>query len=175
MKNRACNVLLMITFGFCLVWVIAVPVAYMLTLDDEIATRWFLCNSGLSGTGMIVLAIIYVLAQFIFIPLCLVLGLIVARPLVRRSDLYGAICGVVLGFWLSTLMLAIPYVGTYPNLLGALVGSIMSGGSNMGPSYYMGVILTNIVIWPLILAIVGGMIERMYNSERKNSCTHSPS
>lgn len=173
MKSGPGKVLLMITFGFCLVWVIAVPVAYMLTLDDDIATR-FWGNSGPSRTGMIVFTI-YVLAQFTFIPLCLVLGLLVARPLIRRSDLYGAICGVVLAFWLSTLMLALPYVGTYPNILGALVGSIMSGGSNMGPSYYMGVILTNIVIWPLILAIVGGMIERMSNSSRKNSCTHSPS
>ena len=172
MKNRACNVLLMITFGLCLVWVIAVPVAYMLTFDDDIATRFW--GSGPSRTGLIVFTI-YVLAQFTFIPLCLVLGLLVARPLVRRSDLYGAICGVVLAFWLSTLMLAIPYLGTYPNLLGAIVGSIMSGGINKGPSYYMGVMLTNIIIWPLILAIVGWIIARMSNSSRKNRCTHSPS
>lgn len=73
------------------------------------------------------------------------------RPLPGSSRLQQVFFGLIVGLWANSTLLAIPYIGAYVNIPALLVGSFLSQGSNAGPSYYGSAIVTNLVIWPLLV------------------------
>ena len=125
----------------CVLWVCFVPSLYVVTLGEGIGEDWLVTSSSrIIGAWLI--------AHFLVLPIGLVLGLRWAWP--RYPSSFGVIAGVVVALWCSTVLLAIPYLGIYPNLITAWPGVAISGGSNQGPAYFLPIILTNLLLWPLV-------------------------
>ena len=131
-------------------WTLFVPLSYALTLDDQIVSRWLedKTTDGRLALGPGAL-IAFAIGQLLFVPSILWTGLVLLRSLIAPMSRFGALLGVVCGLWLSTTMLALPYIGVYPNILGALVGMVISKHVNAGPAYYLPILLTNLTVFPI--------------------------
>jgi hypothetical protein len=150
---RAPRVMISTLSVFAIAWLFVVPLAYLVTFDDEVATRWL---EGSDPSGMVPkyprwFLGAYLGVHFVIIPALLAWTAIALRGLTTRfPNGLGLAMGAIWALWASTVLLAIPYIGVYPNLISALVGAIASGGRNSGPSYFVTAMLVNLVLWTLI-------------------------
>lgn len=132
----------------CILWVLFVPATYAFTLDDNIFVNWLdrMTNRGRFSSAVLA-------AFFAFEVILIPVGLTCLFRFAWDRKLgccFGPVAGLVVGLWTTTLLITLPYIGVYPNILSAHVGSLLSRGSNQGPAYYLGAFATNVVIWPLV-------------------------
>lgn len=142
--------------ALCAVWVWAVPVYYVVTLDQAPVGRY---ARALVDTIQHVVpgplgSSIFLLTQFVVIPLGLVLGLRMLWRRVHSRAWRGNVAGLAFGMWASTVLLVVPYLGTYPNIPPACIALLITGGPSAGSTYYLTVLAANAVIYPLLGALL---------------------
>ena len=92
----------------------------------------------------------YVIASFVLlcVPPLLLSTLALRAP--RPAPARGVAIGIGFAVWASLCDLCVPYLGLYPNLPGALVGSVFTGSGTDGTAIGQACIHTsNLVLWPL--------------------------
>ena len=131
-------------------WVMAVPLYYVFTLD----LPGIEALSRLLARGSLFQSVVFLLAQFILLPL----GLVVSwREPWRRIQSHvwrGGIAGLALGMWASTVFLSVPYLGGYANLPTGALALLVTGGPNTGPEFYFTVLAGNALFYPLIGVLI---------------------
>jgi hypothetical protein len=138
-------------FGLCLAWAAFVHATFLLTLDGDVAEHWV---APLRGTPAVYPVVALLFFQYFFTAFGLVLGLLALQPWIRSPARFGTLVGLLLGLWSNTEFLTVPYCGAYTSLPGAMLGSVLSGGANKGLWYYGPVLVTNIVLWPVVVCLV---------------------
>lgn len=135
----------------CLVWVIGVPLYYVVTLDQSIVEG--IPHSFVHITRGVVpreLALLFFLfGQFVMVPFGLVLGVRLLWRRVHARAWRGVVAGLVFWLWASTLLFSVPYLGGYPNLPGLVIALLVVGDPSAGSSFYLTVLGANAVIYPL--------------------------
>src|SRR6202042_89925 len=117
----------------CILWVLLVPATCAFTADGTVFVSWLERMTQTGGSSW--LLALFVVFEVVLIPIALAW---ISRLIWRNGDLgkyFCTIVGVALGFWATTLFMTLPYIGVYANIPSALVGSLLSGGSNRGPGY----------------------------------------
>ena len=131
-------------------WVTGVPVYYALTLDQS---RIVSFSRSLTDRSFLQ-SIVFLLVQFAVIPCGLVVGSRVLWRQIRSRAWRGVEAGLAFGMWASTVLLVVPYVGTYPSLPTASFASLVTGGLRAGSAYYLSVLAANALIYPFLGALV---------------------
>jgi hypothetical protein len=138
-----------------LAWVIFVPILCGVNNNANTVVYWLdRVLQHHRSSNLILIA--FVLVEVILIPVSLVLPLRLFWKQSRLEHLLGPTVGVMYGLWTITLLLTLPYIGSYPNLPGILLGSILSRGTNQGAAYYLGTFCANTAIG----SVVGWIIFR---------------
>jgi hypothetical protein len=134
--------------GFAVLWSCAVVFIYLLTLDETILSGWLDVPSLPVWLFFGVLAI----SQFVF-RTALVVGAVILWTQGRRRVLDGFLVGLAFALWASAAFLVIPYcAGTYLSLPGLIVGAALSGWTNAGVWYVVGMLTVNLVFWSCAVA-----------------------
>lgn len=136
-------VLLVLLTNVCLLWVTFIPIAGILDPWGNIPLSWFPGYLNLLN-GLVTTTVI---------PIGLGFGLLRTWQKAQRPILFGIGAGFLFGMWLDTVMLVLPYIGAYPNLIGLIIGSAWSGAVNNGPYFLWGIFLTNAVLWPISFSV----------------------
>ena len=136
-------------FGICFLWVSFVPSLYLVTLGEGIGEEWLVDLSPRMKGALLVV-------HFLILPVGLASGL--RRAWLRFPSRCGVIAGGLMALWSSTTLLAVPALGVYPNLITVWFGVAISGGSNRGPSYFLPIIVANLLFWPVV---VSGLFRRL--------------
>lgn len=152
-----------LSFVFCLIlafWIFVVPATYIVTLNENIFVN-YLDRIGFSNW----LLALFVLYELLLIPISLtqIFRFIWSRH--TLGHVFGIVVGISFGLWATTLLLTLPYIGVYPNIPSAIVGTLLSRGSNKDAAFYLSAFVTNMVMWP----IVGWLIFGGRNSEKESS------
>ncbi len=139
-----------------LVWICAVPLYFALTLDAQSIEDFVrrLTDHHSSELSHTIRSLSYLVSQFIMIPGVLILAM---RKLWVRwcvSWWFGAVGGLAAGMWASTVLLAVPYLGAWANLLSGLPAILLFGDQTAEPVFHMTIVATNVVIWPLFGSLI---------------------
>jgi len=146
LRNRFLRLASVIIFGLCLTWVGVVHATYFVTGEREVPEVWI---APLRGTAAIYPAVALLFFQYFFVAFGLFLGILLLPSWARSPALVGLLAGLLVGLWANTEFLAVPYCGACASLPGAMLGTVLSGGENRGPGYYVPVLLTNVLLWSL--------------------------
>ena len=77
-----------------------------------------------------------------------------------KKIIVGLRAGLLLGAWFTTLIITVDYLGFYPNIIGALIGVLISGSQNFGLGFWMSIYLTNLLLWPLVGMALVWLVQR---------------
>lgn len=127
-----------------LAWSLFVQVCYLVTLNDFVISDWLRFSPRLLVSS-------YAILHLLVAPVLLLAAFARIRRLVPPGKKVGHYFGLVVACWLNTVFLSLPYIGGYPNLVPALIGALVSGGKNIGPEYVLPIMITNLVMWPILL------------------------
>ena len=129
--------------SLCFLLACVLPAYYLFTCDyspDEKVHVW-------AGLVMLVL-------QFPIIPIGLLFWVLALWKLGLRPPRLAAITGLALGMWLTTLALALPYFGMYPNIVPAFIVLLLNyvnGIDQADPRFTFAVIfIVNLVLFPFL-------------------------
>lgn len=128
-------------------FILSVPIYYVITGDLRGLEKLARLLSDTSAKSFLYLSV-----QFIAIPIGLVVGLRQIWHRIRLGVWRGALAGLVFGMWASTVLLMVPYLGAYPNLVIGLLAFLMTDGAE--PQYHMTVVTANTLICPLLGALI---------------------
>ena len=136
--------------NLCLALVIGVPLYFLIILSQN----HFRLNPGLTGwLGLYRPPFIFCAVVLFAVPVGLGMGIKRVWKNSTRNLIVELEAGLILGAWLTTLMITVDYLGAYPNIIGGLIGVLIGGFQNFGLGFWMGLYLTNFILWPL--AVVG--------------------
>ena len=123
-------------FGLCLAWIAFVHVTFFVTLEDA-ATVWIW---PLRGTPAIYPAVALLFGQYWLLAAGLLVGMRLLPGWIRSSALVGLLEGLLVGLWLNTQLLAIPYGGAYTSLPALILASVLAGRSSLGACPIHGIV-----------------------------------
>lgn len=144
---------------FCLtlvvLWIVVTPTIYLINHHPETISQYFSMTklpSWVFGAWW--------LASYTLVPWLLVSASVRLFRLGMKPRTLGIILGVAAALWATTLLLTFGYGGGYANLFSAFLGSVASRGVNDGPAYYVTVLVSNMVFWPIVCWLIVWWISR---------------
>jgi hypothetical protein len=139
-------------FVLALIWSGLVHLALVVSPDGDIVENWVV---PFRGQLIERIQLCWLMAQFFLLPLSFLLGFLQIRRRIHSATWLGIILGSLVGLWSNTEFLAVPYCGTYVSLVGSFVGTLVTKGANVGPSYYYAGTVANLMVWPFLGALAG--------------------
>jgi hypothetical protein len=140
----------------------ALPAYYLLTGDYDLLER-------MPAPGVFM-----ILGLELVVPLGLLLGLCLLSNAGVHPTRLGAIAGLALGMWLTTVALGVPYCGFYPNLMPssiAFLAGTLSGTDLPDPRLTFTVIfIYNLAFYPLVGWALARLVQHPQPPQSLDRC-----
>jgi len=158
---RVVSAMSIVFAGLSVMWACGSIVVFAVTGDGETVGNWL---ASLAGDSRILFWLFF-LGQFTIVPCGLLLGLKEARRRMQTDARFGALTGLAVGLWSSSVLVGVPACGVYPNLISTTILLLAFWGRLTDPGFYMAAIGINLILWPL----VGRMAFPKFAARRANA------
>lgn len=139
-------------------WVAGVQFYYAITLDFVRIEAFFQLFTHRS----LLQSLVFLSTQFVVVPFGLVVGVSVLWNRIHSPASRGIVGGLAIAMWANATFLVVPYLGAYASFPTAGIVWLLTGGQRAGSTYYLTVLASNAIIYPLFAVLL------LLNRERQN-------